>query len=100
MTSGQHNDYYWVEWRGAFLSELLARIPDIVLGRYLVNTSFDSGSLWPSEEEKKQGWRSVGALTYSPCIADVRSIPHDQFDEWLVFPEPTELQSWEAVINY
>lgn len=99
MTSGRHNDYYWIQWESAFLDALLRRVPAIVLGRHLINTSYDSGSLTLSDEERQSGWRSVGPLTYSPCITDV-AIPHDQFDEWLVFSQPTEIQSWKPLVNY
>lgn len=100
MTSGRHRDYYWIQWEAALLDTLLRRVPDIVLGRYLVNTSYDSGSLTLSDDERQQGWRSVGALTYSPSISDLLSIPHDQFDEWLVFKQPTEVQAWKPFVNY
>ena len=100
MTYGCQSDYFWVEWEHGFLSRLLVCVPDVVLGRYLVNTSFDSGSLTLSDEERRHGWRSAGQLTYSPGITDVQWVPHDQFEEWLVFAAPTEIQSWEALVNY
>jgi hypothetical protein len=100
MTSGRHNDYYRIQWESAFLDTLLRRVPAIVLGRYLINTSYDSGSLTLSDDERRQGWRSVGALTYSPRITDVLTVPHDQFDEWLVFPQPKEVRSWKPLVDY
>ncbi len=100
MTSGRHRDYYWIQWEAEFLATLLRCVPDIVLGHYLVNTSFDSGSLTLSDEERHEGWRSVGTLAYSPRISDVLRIPRDQFDEWLVFSELTEIQTWKPFVNY
>jgi len=100
MTCGCQSDYFWVEWERGFLVRLLARVPDVVLGQYVINTSFDSGSLTLSDEERRHGWRSAGQLAYSPKIVDVQSVPHDQFEEWLVFVKPTEIQSWEALVNY
>ena len=102
MQSGHHQGYYWAQWDGAgvVFSTLLHRLPDIALGRYLINTSYDSGSLPLSDEEQQQGWYSLGDLTYSPPISDVLAIPHDQFDEWLVFPEPKEIHSWKPLVNY
>jgi hypothetical protein len=100
VTSGRHNDYYWIQWEGAFLNTLLRHVPDIVLGRYLVNTSFDSGSLTLSDEEQQQGWRTVGVLTYSPRITDLWEVPHDQYDEWLVFSKPCEVQTWQPLVNH
>jgi hypothetical protein len=28
------------------------------------------------------------------------SVPHDQFDEWLVFSKPTEIQTGKPLVNY
>lgn len=100
MTSGRHKNYYWIEWGQLSLKDLLGRVPDIVLDRCLVNTSFDSGSLMLSDEEREQGWCSTGVVTYSPRISDVLSIPSDQFDEWLVFSQPADVQDWKPFVNY
>ena len=102
MITGRHDDYFWIEWNeaSASLQNLLAKMPDIVMNQYLVNTSFDSGNLFLSAEERQKGWRSVGTLAHSPRITDVQMIPHDQFDEWLVFPQQREVSAWESVINY
>jgi hypothetical protein len=100
MTSGNFKNCFWIEWETCFLSTLLRWVPEIVIGRYLVNTSFDSGTLTVSEEERNQGWYSIGDFTYSPCIRDVLPVPTPEFDEWLVFAEPTEIEVWEPFVNY
>jgi hypothetical protein len=100
MNTGQHKDYFWVQWENAFIDKLLERAPDIVLGKYLINTSFDSGSLTLSEDEQTQGWRSTGAFAYSPLITDVSSVPHYFFEEWLAFESQMEVATWSPVINY
>jgi len=58
--------------------------PEIVIGKYLVNTSYDSGFLTLSPEEEIIGWRRIGTLAHSPKIESVDQIPHDTFDEWLL----------------
>jgi hypothetical protein len=100
MRTGFRNGYFWTQWENASLSDLLTSIPDIVVGRYLVNTSFDSGKLSLSESECHQGWRASGSLTYSPRIVAADQIPFDQFDEWLSFTEPTEVKLWRTIVNY
>jgi hypothetical protein len=100
MTIGSHCGYYWIQWEKASLGRLLCELPQIVLGHYLVNTSSDSDNLALSEAELAEGWRAVGNLAYSPQIADVTSVRHEQFEEWLVFPAPMKVASWEAVVNY
>lgn len=62
MTSGRHNDYYWIEWHGAMLYTLLDRLPDIVLDRYLINTSFEAaGSPFPTTSASRDGIPTDGS---------------------------------------
>lgn len=101
MKSGRHNDYFWIEWDSAFLWPLLQGVPEIVLGRFLVNTSFDSGSLALSDDERRQGWHSAGALTCSPRISSLAAMPRGAgYDEWLVFSEPAKIHTWKPFVNY
>jgi hypothetical protein len=70
---------------------LLMSYPQIVLGRYLAGTSFDSGSLVPNEDKVIAGWESRGGIAYSPGIESVEKLPHDLYDEWYLFEFPREL---------
>src|SRR3954452_2942757 len=99
MFTGTRHGYYWVEWQDEFLSDLLSVFPQLVLGKCLVNTAFDSGTLNLSPEELGEGWFKHGKLAVSPPITDVW-IPHDQFDEWYVFDSPTTFDECEVFVNY
>lgn len=83
-----------------FLSGLLSEFPQIVLGKYLVNTSFDSGSLSLSSEETEQGWYKQNNLTFSPQIKNIESISGSGYDEWYVFDSPKTLDNCEVFVNY
>lgn len=98
--TGKRDDYFWVEWRDDFLGDLLSAFPQVVLGKHLVNTSFDSGSLTLAPEEIEQGWRKHNELALSPPIADVSLIPKDQYDEWYVFASPPTFENYEVFVNY
>jgi hypothetical protein len=102
MFKGTYENYYWVEWEvnDHFLRGLLSQFPQIVLGKYLVNTSFDSGSLMLADEEIAQGWYKHNDLAISPSITDVLSIPYDQYDEWYVFNSPKTFDNYEVFVNY
>ena len=76
------------------------KFPDLVIGRYLVNTSYDSGFLTLSDAKREEGWRMVGRLAHSPLIREVGQIPHDQFDEWLIFDRPAQVESFDTMVNY
>lgn len=59
MRFSKHGDYQIVKWSpedGTSIRDLLHRYPELVLGLYLVNTSFDSGPLTLSDDELEQGW--------------------------------------------
>lgn len=102
MKTGRKGDYYWIEWdeRSKFLSDLLSDFPQLVLDNYLVNTSFDSGSLSLSTEDIEQGWHKKDDLTYSPQIKTVERIPDYGYDEWYVFDSPKALGEIEVFVNY
>jgi hypothetical protein len=98
--TGKHGDYFWVEWSEDFLGDLLFAFPQIVLKKYLVNTSFDSGSLVLAPTETEHGWRKHNELALSPAIKEVSQIPKDQYDEWYIFTSPATFDNYEVFINY
>lgn len=100
--SGERDDYSWVEWdsRAPSLRDLLEAFPKIVMGRYLVNTSFDSGSLPLTESESADGWDKYSRLALSPVITSLSQIPFDQYDEWYVFESSRRFDDHEVFVNY
>jgi hypothetical protein len=101
--SGRHDDYFWLasDSPRAHLPVVLASCPELVVGRFVAITSFDSGPLTPSDEERAAGWTFDGRVMYSPRITAATPVPHEQFDEWLVFDEETrELPELEVFINW
>lgn len=99
----QRDGYDVLDWRddpGFFITDLWGQFPDLVVGRYLVNTSYDSGFLTLSDSELQDGWRMVGRLAHSPQIRCTDQIPHDQYDEWLVFDQPVQVEEFETMVNY
>lgn len=86
---GCQDGYDWLEAMCS-LSDLLSVCPEIVVGKYVAVTAFDSGPLVPTKEESANGWHSQFGIAYSPRVADPGDIPHDNcYDEWYVFNEPT-----------
>lgn len=83
LTVGSQGAYEWLVTDRQF--DLLRNCPDVVLGKYIAITSFDSGPLVPTDEEKAGGWESRSNIAYSPKIQDVASVPRDLYDEWYIF---------------
>jgi hypothetical protein len=98
----ERNGYHALDWpkrTDFFLTHLWERFPELVVGNYMVNTSFDSGFLTLSDADRATGWRMVGSLAHSPQIRRIDDIPHDQYDEWLIFDRPTQVNEFETVVN-
>ncbi|MCD9186867.1 MAG: hypothetical protein LUM44_10560 [Pyrinomonadaceae bacterium] len=100
MFKGKRGNYFWIQWEKTNLSDLLSAFPEIVINKYLVNTSFDSGSLTLGDEEIKSGWRKYQQLALSPPITNASDIPGYGYDEWYVFESPKTFENYEVFINY
>ncbi|MGA7462195.1 MAG: hypothetical protein WBW69_18330 [Candidatus Korobacteraceae bacterium] len=90
LQSGSKNGYQWLvstdRRRG-----VLGCCPDVVLGKYVAITSFDSGPLQLTEAQMIAGWVSRGEIAYSPEIRHVNTVPQAYFSEAYVFGAPTNL---------
>jgi hypothetical protein len=91
LVVGVQGNYQWLVAKHSF-DDLIERCPEILLGKFLAITAFDSGPLLLNDEEKAAGWESRGEIAYSPKIADMENLPYDnRYDEWYVFDAPTDL---------
>ena len=73
---GSENGYEWLV-ATCSLGDLLSVCPEIVLGKFVAVTAFDSAPLVPTEEERANGWDSQFGIAYSPRVADPKAVPHD-----------------------
>jgi hypothetical protein len=51
----ERDGYHALDWQGDpgfFITDLWRQFPELVIGRYLVNTSFDSGFLTLSDSDR------------------------------------------------
>lgn len=91
MWGGVKDGYEWLV-ATCSMGDLLGVCPQIVTGKFIAITAFDSGSLVLTGEETAQGWYSRFGIAYSPSIADVESVPYDNlYDEWYIFNTKTEI---------
>jgi hypothetical protein len=84
------NAYQWLVSTDRQL-DVLECCPDVVLGKYVAITSFDSGPLRLTEEQRSAGWVSHDEIAYSPKIQHVNTVPQAYFSELYVFGAPTNL---------
>jgi hypothetical protein len=89
LTVGSQDQYEWLVTDQQF--DLLQICPDVVLGKYIAITSFDSGPFVPTDEERAAGWESRGNIAYSPKIQGATNLPRAEYDEWYIFGGLIEL---------
>ncbi len=100
MITGSRGLYRWIVWESQFLCDLVSAVPNIVRGKHVVITSFDSGRFLPSKEMIDKGWSVKLGLAYSPRIQHRVDLPFHPFDEWYVFPTLTRIGYPEVFVNY
>ena len=76
------------------------QVPELIVGNYLVSTSFDGGKLTLSDSEIGDGWRIPGQLLHSPRIHSLEQIPHEDIEEWLVYSEPIKVETFDTMVNH
>jgi hypothetical protein len=87
---GTHGEYQWIVTQH-YLADVLRLCPEIVVGKHVAVTAFDSGPYRLGDEEKAFGWASRNDIAYSPIIQAVSALPQPGFDEWYAFDEPADL---------
>ena len=100
METGQRGTYAWIVWNAQFLGDLIRTFPELVVGKYVVITAFDSGPLVLSEEEQQRGWHLYGGFAHSPRIHTLADLPYDQYDEWYIAPTQLSFAQCEVFVNY
>jgi hypothetical protein len=90
LQTGSSNGYQWLVSTDRQF-DVLKCCPDVVLGKYVAITSFDSGPLGLTEAQRSAGWVSQGEIAYSPEIQDVNIVPKAYFSELYVFAAPANL---------
>lgn len=101
--TGQHGKYFWIEFPQNYfsLTDLVNKCSVILMNKYLAVVFFDSGPLGLTSKELNLGWYEKNEIAYSPKLTDalITNLPADQFDQWCLFNEPTELSSMTDFVN-
>ena len=100
---GRSGNYQWLACHNdrVDFSAVLSSCPDVIGGKFVAITSFDSGPLTPSPEEELAGWTFDGRIMYSPRINESIEMPYELYDEWLIFADETRtLPELEVFVNW
>jgi hypothetical protein len=100
MHVGEHLAYQWFEAKLFNLHDLLALVPECVIGRFVAVSSFDSGALKLSPAEEGAGWVCYGDLAISPQVESADSLPYAECDEWFVLTDRTFFSVPDRFMSY
>lgn len=97
---GQHGAFHWIQAPEGTLLTLLRCCPELVVGRFVAVMSFDSGPYRLTSTDVAAGWRSDGAIAYSPRISGIEQLPMGEWDEWYVLKQARALPPVDVVVNH
>ncbi|MEP6663418.1 MAG: hypothetical protein ABJC04_07105 [Verrucomicrobiota bacterium] len=98
IETSKHGDYWWLT-SDSSLGILLEHCPEIVLGRFVAVTAFDSSPLKLTQDELNRGWSENDCVAWSPKILTTDILPHDGWDEWYIFPSQSLFKPKELFVN-
>jgi hypothetical protein len=88
---GSRGTYDWLVSDEHRIDDLLTACPEFVLKKYVAVTSCDSGPLSVDDDRKAAGWHCTSDIAYSSKVQTIDALPRAMFDEWYIFPKPTDL---------
>lgn len=91
---GSSGHFRWVVSDNC-LDDILQVCPDVVVGKYVAVTAFDSGPVRNlTEKEREAGWELRNDIAYSPRIRSTDQLFYDScccYNEWYIFNSPADL---------
>ena len=100
MNEGKTGGYWWIEGTDFRLHDLVIACPELLRGKTVAITSFDSGPLVPDSSERRRGWYANKGVFYAPNVDDPCDLPHEHYDEWYIFDVPTSFEPDDRFVNY
>ena len=103
MDRGFYNKYSWFQTFDTdfTIDRFLKEFKQHLIDKYVSVTSFDSGGLYISDEEKQAGWLDIDEIATSPAIKKETDIPTAGYDEWYVFTKrPLKIKLKDVYVNY
>ena len=97
---GSRDGFWWVWSRDSRLSDVLAAVPELVVGKIVAVTSFDSGPLSLTEEDLRRGWTARGSVALSPVVQSADQLSMGEWDEWYVLDEAMPLPELAVFVNF
>ena len=98
LNVGFHGAYQWLASDQENMNAVLRLCPEVVVGKYVAITTYDSGALRLMDGDGQTGWRIRNGIAYGPRIGTAADLPEcariepaELYQEWYVFDAPAEL---------
>jgi hypothetical protein len=99
MDTGRVEQFYWLESVESDFPKILKLCREVLIGKCVVISCFDSGPLQATKEELAEGWQQLGDLVIVPRVDAVNDLPFDNYDEWYIFPTYTIPEITQVFVN-
>lgn len=100
IKTGTRGSYTWFQSSSHYLSVLIDRVPEVVVGQYVAISAYEGEPLHLTSDEIKTGWQQHSHVCLSPIIQRPSEIPQNQFDEWYTFNSLKLFSISEIFVNY
>ncbi len=113
MILGKNGKWMWLTSKAACLKDVVELCPQLVIDRFVLITSYDSGYVTLTDEHLHAGWQYTGGdaqifewrpvrdgqFALSPRVSNAAMLPIDMYDEWYVFYKPPVIHQLKIFVN-
>jgi len=95
MKTGRRGNYFWIEDESASIADLKSKVPEVVLGKYLIVTAIDARPPYFAHRD----WFLHDDLALNPSVKSIADVPTGVRDEWYVFTRAPLLEPFEVFVT-
>ncbi len=99
---GNYKEYYWFESHQINLTDIIKKLPELLIGKFLIISHFDGGKFIPNKNEINIGWKNENGMTYAEKITKqvLKMNIYDNYDQWILMNERTQITGIKDYVNY
>ena len=87
FNTGNFKQFYWLETSDLTLGQIVSKLPELLIGKYLVSLYFDGSPKETNIQEIKD-------------LNSLRQLPISNFDQWLLTKEEKNQFNFTDFVNY
>jgi hypothetical protein len=95
METGRRGNYFWIEDGRSSIADLKSKVPEVILGKYLIVTAIDDQPPYFAHRD----WFLHDDIAINPSVKSIADVPTGDRDEWYVFIRAPLLEPFEVFIT-